>query len=48
MNTHNICFCGEIRKVSILLDRKKHLIKSYGLMACVDSQGKGHLVHPAM
>ena len=22
---HNICFCGEIRKISVLLDLKKHL-----------------------
>ena len=30
MSTHNICFHGEVRKISILLDWKKHLIKSYG------------------
>ena len=29
MSTHNICFHGEIIKLSILLDWKKHLIKSY-------------------
>ena len=29
MRTHNICFCGAIRKISILLDYNKHLIKSY-------------------
>ena len=29
MSTHNICFRGEIREISILLDRKKHLIKTY-------------------
>ena len=34
MGTHekrldNICFCGKIRKIWILLDWKKHLIKSY-------------------
>ena len=28
MSTYNICFHGEIRKISILLDQKKHLIKS--------------------
>ena len=27
--THSICFHGEIRKISILLDWKKHLIKGY-------------------
>ena len=29
MSTHNICFRGEIRKISTLLDWKKHLSKSY-------------------
>ena len=29
MSTHNICFHGEIRKISILLDRKKHLSNGY-------------------
>ena len=23
MSTQNICFCGEVRKISILLDEKK-------------------------
>ena len=27
---HNICFCGEIRKIPLLLHSKKHLIWSYG------------------
>ena len=27
INTLKICFCGEIRKISILLDGKKHLIE---------------------
>ena len=30
MSTHNTPFRGEIRKISILLNEKKHLIKSYG------------------
>ena len=30
MSTNNICFHAEIRKISILLDWKKHLLKSYG------------------
>ena len=29
MINHNICFHGQIRKISILLDWKKHLFKSY-------------------
>ena len=29
MSTHNICFCGEIRKISTLLDWKKGLNWSY-------------------
>ena len=29
MSTYHICFRGEIRKISELLDCKKHLIKSY-------------------
>ena len=29
MSTHNICFRGQKRKISILLDSKKHLSKSY-------------------
>ena len=29
MSTHNICFRGEIRKISILWDLEKHLIKVY-------------------
>ena len=28
---HNICFYGEVRKISILFHRKKHLIWSYEL-----------------
>ena len=28
--SHNICFCGEIRKIPLLLHSKKHLIWSYG------------------
>ena len=23
MSTHNICFCGKIRKISVFFDRKK-------------------------
>ena len=30
MDTHNVCFCREIRKISVLLNPKKHLIKSFG------------------
>ena len=30
MSTHNICFCGGIKKISALLGCKKCLIKSYG------------------
>ena len=30
MSTHNICFHGGTGQISILLDSKKHLIKSYG------------------
>ena len=30
MSTHNVCFFGELRKISILLNwKKKNLIKSY-------------------
>ena len=29
MSTNNICFLGEVRKLSILLNWKKHLTKSY-------------------
>ena len=28
MSTHNVCFHGEIRKISILLDLKKHVIRA--------------------
>ena len=28
MSTHNICFCGEIKKVSVLFGRNKQLIQS--------------------
>ena len=29
MSTHNICFHGEIRQLSIVFGREKHLISSY-------------------
>ena len=29
ITTHNIVFCGEIRKISIIIIRKKHVISSY-------------------
>ena len=31
MSTHNICFCGEIRKISAFFGRKKCLICCYGV-----------------
>ena len=30
-SSHNICFCGIIGKISILLNLKKHLIKRYDI-----------------
>ena len=29
MSTHNICFCGELRKIPVLFSSKKRLIWSY-------------------
>ena len=31
MSIHNICFCGEIRKISILLDWKKKSALTSGM-----------------
>ena len=33
MNTHNICFCGEIRKISILYSSKKCLICTLSVLS---------------
>ena len=43
MSTHSICICGEIRKISILLDwKKKCLINSY---ACTSVKEKNDIKH---
>ena len=33
MSTHNICFCGEIRKISVLLAEKSAL--SRAMVSCI-------------
>ena len=31
MNTHNICFCGEVRKLSTIFGRKLYLVQIFAL-----------------
>ena len=35
MGTHNICFCGEIKNISVFFSEKKCLILIYGFEGLV-------------
>ena len=44
MSTHSICFCGEIRKISVLFGRKGCLIWSSDQVPLrADSEGPGQI-----